>query len=536
MKPRKNMSRRNSDEAPVTFYEVAAYFSEEEWKLLHEWQKELFKSVMKEIQQAVISLGPLIATSVFSLKPKTKEKRDQIDDMDSEISSMNPDLRDETAKSDGPLRKTKMAAKHLKAAPDPDPKDTHDDPITGQMIVKPDAAYTASKACQYQTHAPDTYTRLSQDEPTSGYQTLNSNNNLRMVQELEPGFKDECGSTETDRNDHPRLGHTGLAGVSYSVKEEGEAYFMKHPDGEKGENITHTPGFPCHRNEIETSLREHRGKEKEESSRSLKSVPHVTTTLPSIGINEEGETYPFEINHFRKRERIIGPASEGIMKRKRKNGEAITYTEKHPPLNSSLEDSNAKIILKSQKLNSSRGNVWSEANCEPQGEKATGSENEYRNGTHPRLHQEVSEEEEMDNMNAQWSSLWNGPVLIGQANAQQSWEPYNIPDYERGQNINFIEHQRQQAEVCPKEGNFQCSECHKSFSQKRYLICHQRIHSEERPYHCSECDKSFCHKHHLIGHQRAHSGEKPFQCTKCSKSFTWKDSLRRHERTHMENI
>ncbi|XP_069482333.1 zinc finger protein 436-like isoform X2 [Ambystoma mexicanum] len=62
------MSNLESDKVPITFRDVAAYFSEEEWKLLHEWQKELYRNVMKEIQQAFISLGPLIATSVFALR------------------------------------------------------------------------------------------------------------------------------------------------------------------------------------------------------------------------------------------------------------------------------------------------------------------------------------------------------------------------------------------------------------------------------------------------------------------------------------
>ncbi|KAJ1190641.1 hypothetical protein NDU88_007379 [Pleurodeles waltl] len=62
------MSAKVSDKAPVTFYDVAAGFSEGEWKLLHEWQKELYKNVMNDIQQALIYLGPLIASSVFSLR------------------------------------------------------------------------------------------------------------------------------------------------------------------------------------------------------------------------------------------------------------------------------------------------------------------------------------------------------------------------------------------------------------------------------------------------------------------------------------
>ncbi|KAJ1107571.1 hypothetical protein NDU88_004961 [Pleurodeles waltl] len=58
---------QESDEVHV--YDASAYFSEEEWKLLQDWQKELYRNVMKEIHQALASLGPLIA-SVFTLRSK----------------------------------------------------------------------------------------------------------------------------------------------------------------------------------------------------------------------------------------------------------------------------------------------------------------------------------------------------------------------------------------------------------------------------------------------------------------------------------
>ncbi|XP_069460822.1 zinc finger protein interacting with ribonucleoprotein K-like [Ambystoma mexicanum] len=61
------MSRRDSDGGQLG---VPAYFSEEEWKLLQEWQKELCRNVMKEIHQALISLGPLIATTICGLRTK----------------------------------------------------------------------------------------------------------------------------------------------------------------------------------------------------------------------------------------------------------------------------------------------------------------------------------------------------------------------------------------------------------------------------------------------------------------------------------
>ncbi|XP_078500177.1 uncharacterized protein LOC144755280 [Lissotriton helveticus] len=67
------MAHRHSHKAPVSFCDVAAYFSEEEWKLLHSWQEELYKNVMKEIHQVLFSLGPAIATAVFSLRATEKE-------------------------------------------------------------------------------------------------------------------------------------------------------------------------------------------------------------------------------------------------------------------------------------------------------------------------------------------------------------------------------------------------------------------------------------------------------------------------------
>ncbi|KAJ1126017.1 hypothetical protein NDU88_004430 [Pleurodeles waltl] len=70
---RRIMSMPHEDE--VTFHDASSYFSEDEWTHLYKWQKELYSIVMKEIHRALISLGPIIINTVFSLRAKDKQER-----------------------------------------------------------------------------------------------------------------------------------------------------------------------------------------------------------------------------------------------------------------------------------------------------------------------------------------------------------------------------------------------------------------------------------------------------------------------------
>ncbi|XP_030050532.1 gastrula zinc finger protein XlCGF26.1-like, partial [Microcaecilia unicolor] len=92
----------------------------------------------------------------------------------------------------------------------------------------------------------------------------------------------------------------------------------------------------------------------------------------------------------------------------------------------------------------------------------------------------------------------------------------------------LAEHQRIHTGVKP----YICVECGRRFRWKGNLTMHQRMHTGVKPFTCIECDKSFCRKVNLTKHQRIHTGVKPFTCSECGKSFGWKESLRRHNRIH----
>ncbi|XP_030045738.1 protein ZNF783-like [Microcaecilia unicolor] len=79
------MAEPEAAQVPVTFEDVAVYFSEDEWEMLAEWQKELYKETMKENYET------LLAMSSSSEKPSLLAKIEQEEDP---CVSNQQDLRD----------------------------------------------------------------------------------------------------------------------------------------------------------------------------------------------------------------------------------------------------------------------------------------------------------------------------------------------------------------------------------------------------------------------------------------------------------
>ncbi|XP_074854301.1 uncharacterized protein LOC142014920 [Carettochelys insculpta] len=82
------------------------------------------------------------------------------------------------------------------------------------------------------------------------------------------------------------------------------------------------------------------------------------------------------------------------------------------------------------------------------------------------------------------------------------------------------------------EKNYSCAECGRKFREYVHLTLHETIHTGEKPYQCPDCGKNFRLKEYLSAHRKIHTGVKPFKCTECGQHFGRKDTLRKHLRVH----
>uniref|UniRef100_A0A8C0GQN6 Uncharacterized protein n=1 Tax=Chelonoidis abingdonii TaxID=106734 RepID=A0A8C0GQN6_CHEAB len=86
----------------------------------------------------------------------------------------------------------------------------------------------------------------------------------------------------------------------------------------------------------------------------------------------------------------------------------------------------------------------------------------------------------------------------------------------------LIKHRR----IHTGERPYKCLECRKSFNQSSHLTVHQRTHTGQKPHTCLDCGKSFSQRSVLLRHQRIHTGEKPY-------TFIQKSHLTTHQTIHV---
>ncbi|XP_078511861.1 uncharacterized protein LOC144770919 isoform X2 [Lissotriton helveticus] len=517
MRPKKGVCGQDPVEAPLTFQDVAASFSDEEWELLQRWQKEMYQNVMKEIHLVFSSLGPLIASSVFSLRPKESEDLGTMDHQEIEIwgSISSPTRREGGAKSKCQKnKKSGFVACGLPLVVTLEAGCSIQEKSEGGEASETGALLMGNHYLKNNKESDEPEGPLG---PSTDAHILNSEYVVKKEEEVGSRFMDPKDAKIQGRDVGSRLEHAGVSSnVLFNIKREEDPYGMAHCESERGgliasnasavisrpeshgktqstcvfgavfqpqnpgagmsrpeplvqtpstgagicrpESLGKTPstgvvgaefqprnpGFPFQGIEGNGHLNEYQCTEKEVSAICLNSVT-VPAPAASFGINEEGETYPIDMQHYQRREVFNSLSGNRTKARKKNVGNALKCKDKLPE-------------------------------CESSSKKV------------------------------------------------KSESPETVPTNQNS----HTGHQRTQA----TEGRYTCTECGKSFFAMSNLQRHERIHTGERPYQCILCGKSFNQKEVLLRHQKMHTGERPYQCSVCNKRFHLKHHLLAHQKIH----
>ncbi|XP_078532602.1 uncharacterized protein LOC144818757 isoform X2 [Lissotriton helveticus] len=461
------MPPQNSDK--VTFQDVAACFSEEEWKLLHEWQKELYTNVMKEIHQALASLGPLIAASVFSLSTKEKDDVCHMDYSSPERRHSNNHSPSEAIINAEVLFRTKIEETQR-------PNNSRD-----KGRVRNDSFSTG-----YPFHNPNIC--LRKEELSNG---------LTVNQGAEVG---ECCVSPS--SDFPFLntdlclrkeGRSDIRALNFPVAAAVERSTVPPP--EHGS----IPGvFPIH-------IKEEEEEEEEESysdNQQENTIIRCTTS----------------------------PTGVASINRQKEVEEPMQFSKNSQPCGAILETNNASEPQSCHNRTDFTSQLGSERYWEPRGERTMFCERDFSNLMNFSVHQPRSKLGlPLKNKECE-SNPTNITVLHQPTKQKQSQTPYKCTECDERYDLKgeLIRHMKTHAGVRP----YACTYCERSFFRKANLLSHYTTHTGDKPYMCSFCHKRFNRKYNLNGHVRIHTGERPYKCTECDRSFIWKGDLNQHRRKH----
>ncbi|XP_029452342.1 zinc finger protein 282-like isoform X3 [Rhinatrema bivittatum] len=134
------MCALGSDRASVTFRDVAAYFWEVEWDILGEWQKELYKKVIKEIHGVLMSRGYSILNPdvVFKIKKEDEKYFPQHWELEGKETMKDPSISFPIVTSVFSLSVKQEADLPFLDPPESETPEGIHPPVTGSPSVTPD--------------------------------------------------------------------------------------------------------------------------------------------------------------------------------------------------------------------------------------------------------------------------------------------------------------------------------------------------------------------------------------------------------------
>ncbi|XP_069100410.1 zinc finger protein 468-like isoform X2 [Pleurodeles waltl] len=500
------MSRKGSDEAQVICHDASAYFSKEEWKLLHDWQKDLYMNVMKEIHQALISLGPLITTTVVSLRAKEKQELCRINAQDSRGGHNIRNSANNTApQPEGVFGKNEKEPLHQNYRDDTSRRERNNSQKKGSHIANKNSCLRTEEQAVIVIDHPGSEENEGRTNPDLAYPVVTAVFSLSNKDDEKIHSKEPLGRSSADpainsvpsrRLNSKERTHVNQKpwvrppDVSLRKSDEAVVNVMAYPGGEGGQGDI-DPG------------------------------PEIVSVL----IKEEDEVESMDLQDSERIEHFDIQTSSKSMNRPQKVANLLKGHEETPPIKTLVSKASAKVTHNSHMEIDSRGQDWSIA-----GEQPAQCESSFRNrglfdvylGGSNVGNSEKYSECESNQTNSQFASYL--------PNTQQSQNMYTFP--ERDENVSTAGELGGQIRPTSRERTYACTECEKRFFEKSHLITHYRTHSGEKTFVCTFCHKTFNRKYNLDGHVRIHTGERPYKCKECEKDFSRKSDFNRHQKKH----
>ncbi|XP_030050449.1 zinc finger protein 160-like [Microcaecilia unicolor] len=491
-KNRREMSALVSDQVSLTFKDVAAYFLEVEWNILEEWQKEIYKKVIKEVHGILLSQGYSIVNPnvIFKIKKEDEKYFTQGCEWEGKENLSDPNKSLPIVTSVFSLSVKQEEDLPFVDHPESETSEQTHPSVTSSHNIKPDIL-------------------------------------IRFEQEgfgIEPQESEERGNlttTGTCEEQHEAGSQSYTADLTVEILKMEEFHYSDQLEGEDGFGHRSNKMSMCNGQQREEW--KHKDSSRDSQDPSADCVGGISRVTPS-SVKEKAQ----------KGERLNACAEQ------EKNSNLFSNLGQNQRLDRErLFQSTASC----KKEFTGQTNMTEQKKIRRHDKQLQCTECEtcftYKSQltVHQKIHngRKPSKYTVLDKSSSQMFEMRRNE-LINTRKTQvneiilQGAKLFKCSECDK----RFIKkgdlayHER----IHTGEKPFKCSECDKYFRSKSDLRKHEIIHSGEKPYKCSKCDKSFTQKYSVRIHERIHTGEKPYKCSECDKSFTQKSKLGHHEKIH----